>query len=202
MELMSKETDKIFAALSNAQKVMKGAAKDSTNPFYKSKYADLGSCIEAGKEALCQNGLCIAQTMEPLGDKICIATILGHTSGQWVKSLLPMPIEKGDPQTLGKAIAYCRRYAYAAIISLYQEDDDAESSMNRDKKPVQSYAPRKISEEQCAELDELLREVDNEEYVRKLAGYLKVPSLYDMDARDFERTMKSIEKKIQEQGVA
>jgi hypothetical protein len=125
----SAQLDKLFEALSIAQASMQGAKKDSENPFFKSKYADLHSVWEACKTALTANGLSVSQVMWPMGDKTVLVTILGHSSGQWIKSMLPLPLLKTDVQSLGATITYCRRFALASIVGVSQIDDDGETAM-------------------------------------------------------------------------
>src|SRR5580692_11069448 len=127
-EMMSPATDKIFAALCKAQSEMKIAPKDSSNPFFKSKYADLQTVWETIKEPLHNNGLCIIQTLKESGDNAALVTTLGHVSGQWIKSEIPMklrPIRMNKeaqlyeanltPQELCAMITYFRRTSKAAI---------------------------------------------------------------------------------------
>lgn len=128
----SQEVKDLFAALAKAQGEIKGAVKDADNPFFKSKYADLASVWDACREPLSKNGLSVIQTTEFIPELgICVATTLGHLSGQWVRGLLPIMAAKTDPQGIGSAISYARRYALAAIVGVFQVDDDAETAMNR-----------------------------------------------------------------------
>ncbi len=136
MDIMSAETKDIMQALAQAQGSMEGAKKDSTNPFFKSKYADLASVWDACREPLFKNGLSIVQLTQVSGTETHLITMLCHSSGQWMKSVTPLPIDKKDPQTMGKCITYCRRYALAAMVGVYQEDDDAESITKREEKPA------------------------------------------------------------------
>lgn len=123
----SQELKDLFAALSKAQAVIKGALKDSANPFFKSKYADLESVWEACREPLTKNDLSVVQTTEFVPEAgVCIMTTLGHASGQWIRGTLPIMAIKQDPQGIGSAITYARRYALAAIVGIVQVDDDGE----------------------------------------------------------------------------
>jgi len=137
MEAMqSAELDKLFMSLSKAQALIEGARETAKNPHFKSSYADLWDVWQACKKPLTDNGLCVVQTIEPSGDKTCLVTMLAHSSGQWIKSVLPMPIVKQDAQGLGSALTYCRRYALAAIVGVSPMDDDAEASMDRGNKAI------------------------------------------------------------------
>lgn len=125
----SESIGKLAEALSKAQGAMKGAKKDSENPFFKSKYADLASVWDACREPLSLNGLAIMQLTErePSGE-VAVETVLTHSSGEWMSSRVTMKALKDDPQGIGSCISYARRYALAAMVGVYQEDDDANAA--------------------------------------------------------------------------
>lgn len=136
MKMMQSETiAKLAEALSKAQSKFTGAVADSDNPFFKSKYADLESVWQAVKGPLTENGLCIVQ-LPVVSDKeneIGMVTQLMHTSGEWIQGEFSIPIVKRDPQAVGSAITYCRRYTLQAILCIPSVDDDAEGAMERGK---------------------------------------------------------------------
>jgi hypothetical protein len=121
----------LAAALAKAQAVLIGAKKDAANPFFKSTYADLQSVWDACRQPLASNGLSVVQTMDMTEFGPVLVTTLMHASGEWIEGRLPIWAVKQDPQGLGSAITYARRYALAAIVGIYQTDDDAESAMDR-----------------------------------------------------------------------
>jgi len=122
--------DKLAEALAKAQGAMEPAIKSSDNPFFKSRYADLYSTWQACREPLTSNGLSITQLPDDSSDGyVGIVTILMHTSGQWIKSKISTKLVKPDPQALGSAISYLRRYALQAIVGISTADDDSESAM-------------------------------------------------------------------------
>jgi len=124
----------LAGALSKAQGEMQAAIKDSVNPFYKSKYADLGSVWDAARPVLSKHGLCVMQTTEMQGDKVIMITTLVHTSGQWMKSYLPLNPSKNDSQGMGAAITYLRRYSLSALVGVVcDDDDDGETAVGRGK---------------------------------------------------------------------
>jgi ERF superfamily protein len=125
----------LAAALSKAQGEMQAAIKDKVNPFYKSSYADLGSVWDAARPVLSKNGLCIMQTTEmTTTNQIIMVTTLAHTSGQWVKSYLPLNPNKPDSQGIGAAITYLRRYSLSALVGVVcDNDDDGETAVGRGK---------------------------------------------------------------------
>tara|TARA_B100001029_G_scaffold72704_1_gene59378 strand:+ start:2426 stop:2890 length:465 start_codon:yes stop_codon:yes gene_type:complete len=127
----SDNIEKLADALSKAQSEMKGAQKKSTNPFFKSSYADLHTCIEASFPYLTKHGLSVIQgnDVDERGS-FYVTTMLLHSSGQWIKSKLKMPISKPDAQGVGATITYARRFALSAMVGISQYDDDGESITN------------------------------------------------------------------------
>ena len=122
---------KLAEALSKAQGSMKGAVKDSTNPHFRSKYADLESVWGACRDALRENALSVAQLAAPAtqAGHIAVETVLMHSSGEWLSGVLELPVTKYDPQGVGSAWTYARRYALAAIVGVAPvEDDDANTA--------------------------------------------------------------------------
>lgn len=139
------ETIKELAiALSKAQEEMPVVEFNATNPFLKSKYADLGSNIKTATPVLAKYGLSISQLPTSDGDKIGLTTLLMHTSGEWIESTIMMPVEL-DPnnkavslvQIAGKTLTYFRRYSFAAFLGMYAEEDvDGNGSKPASKKPA------------------------------------------------------------------
>jgi hypothetical protein len=124
LPLQSENINELSSALSKAQKDMSFAVKDSVNPFYKSRYADLGSVWDACRETLTLNGLAITQSLMPENDKIYLVTTLCHGSGQWMRSYMPLITSKQDAQGYGAAITYMRRYTLSALIGIVTDEDD------------------------------------------------------------------------------
>lgn len=119
-------------ALTQVQKEIEGAKKDSTNPHFKSRYADLTSVWEAIRDPLTKHGLCVSQVADSSDSgHVCIETILMHESGEYISGKMTLPVSKQDPQGHGSAITYARRYALAAIVGVCPEDDDAEGATDR-----------------------------------------------------------------------
>ena len=135
--MQSESIAALAAALSKAQASITGALKDSSNPFFKSRYADLASCWDACRKPLTDNGLAVIQTIDVGDVRPVLVTTLCHSSGEWVKSFCPILTKDDSPQGQGSGITYARRYALAAIVGLAQIDDDAEAAQARGKPPVQ-----------------------------------------------------------------
>lgn len=116
----------LVGALAKARKQFKPVIKEATNPFFKSKYADLAVVIDATKDGLSDNGLAVLQppAFERSTGTVEVLTLLAHSSGEWIRCSLDMPTSKGDAQGVGSAITYGRRYAYSAMVNVASEEDD------------------------------------------------------------------------------
>jgi hypothetical protein len=123
---------------------MGGAKKDSTNPHFKTAYADLASVWDACRAPLANAGLSVVQLVSSDATHAIIETILAHSSGEWVSSTLAVPLTKADAQGLGSAITYGRRYALAAIVGVCPADDDGEAAVAR---PTQRTQPATRAQE-------------------------------------------------------
>ncbi len=123
----------LAAALAKAQGDIKSAVKDATNPFFKSSYADLPAVVKACKAALSENGIAYIQTTDFLEQDLWLETILTHASGEWISGRYPVRPVKNDPQGMGSAMTYARRYSLAAMVGVVaeNEDDDAEAAHGR-----------------------------------------------------------------------
>lgn len=131
----SEGLDKIAPALVKAQSEMGGALKESKNPFFGSKYADLTSVWKSCKEALHNNGLSVVQSPVYTDGRIGVATMLLHSSGQFITDKYTLSVKKqNDPQADGSSITYARRYALAAFVGVCPVDDDGEMAMARHQK--------------------------------------------------------------------
>lgn len=130
----SSSIGELAMALSKAQAKMGHAKKETENPFFKSKYADLASVIEVAREPLGLNSLCYVQYVQKDEKSgIGLVTKLMHSSGQWIDSFLPLVLTKNDMQGLGSAISYARRYGLSSMLGIAQEDDDGNHASQRGK---------------------------------------------------------------------
>ena len=133
----SESISNIAPALLKAQKAITFAVKDSTNPHFKNKYADLSSVIEAIKAPLNDAGILFIQTPSPSeSGTLSLTTRLIHESGEWIEDTATIPLPRHDPQGFGSAMTYCRRYALAAAVGVYQDDDDGNAGSGAAKKSI------------------------------------------------------------------
>lgn len=127
----SQSIKELSSALCKFQSEMGKIKKDANNPFYKSKYATLSNILDAITEPLTRNGLAVSQF--PTGDNE-MTTILMHVSGEFIQASYRMTPVKNDPQALGSAITYQRRYALGAVLGLnIDEDDDGNKAAGKQK---------------------------------------------------------------------
>ena len=179
--------NELAAALCKAQAEMGGAVKDSSNPFFKSSYADLTSVIKAIKQPFADNGLSYTQFPVTFEDRIGVVTRLMHNSGQWLEMDYTLPTVKKDPQASGSAITYARRYALQSIAGIPTADDDAESAMLRgDDKKI-------VSDDQIIAIKKLLDETGADS--EKFCKWLKVRSVDQILAMHFDRAVAALEAK-------
>lgn len=206
----SEQINELVSALAKAQGEMQAAIKDKVNPFYKSSYADLSSVWDVARPVLGKNGLCIMQTTELVNNQIIMVTTLAHTSGQWVKSYLPLILKKDDSQGIGAAMTCLRRYALCAIVCIVcEEDDDGETAVGRGKaKNNPPPAPKqetptppleKINGAEIVSITSLLNQLD-EESKHGFFGWVKkcfnVDALTDLPRAGYEKCMNSLIAKI------
>jgi hypothetical protein len=121
--------DKISAALVKAQKAFGPALKSSTNPHFKSRYADLAACVEAVIDGLNSNDIALIQNTHECQDGVIVETMFIHSSGQMLSAgKLHVPAAKHDPQGYGSALTYARRYSLMAACGIAPEDDDGNAA--------------------------------------------------------------------------
>lgn len=202
-------------ALAKAQGEITGALKDSTNPFFKSKYADLASCWDACRSSLAANELAVVQTTqrgEPVridwevedsqtgevkkygidSHEIVIVTTLLHSSGEWISSPLPLVPRDITPQGIGTAISYGRRYGLTAMVGIAQIDDDGNAQSGRSNGNAEVKSER-ISASQLADLESLIEEVNADK--AKFLAYLKVDSLANVRVSNLKAAISALQSK-------
>lgn len=149
------ETKNICAAFVKAQKAFGPALKTHTNPAFKSRYADLGACIEAVIDALNGAGIALIQKQHPNDGGVTVETIFIHESGEMLSAgMLSVPAVKQDPQGYGSALTYARRYSLMAACGIAPEDDDgnaASKPKQQQQQQARQQAPRDTSPKATAQ---------------------------------------------------
>lgn len=133
----------LAAALVRAQRKMVNAKKDAKNLFFKSTYANLNSVREAVTPALNEEGISVLQLMIHHSEKNFVRTTLLHESGEYVCSDTEIVVkEANNPQALGSAISYARRYGLSSATSSGAEDDDGEAAVERKPNTTNPFGPK------------------------------------------------------------
>ena len=130
-QYQSENTTELAKALLNVQRIVQPIARDAENPFTKSWYASLNSIMDACRGTLIENGIWLCQYPVPVEqlNSLGLVNKLTHAeSGQWQSSLAVVPLPKADPQGMGSAMTYARRYALTAMLGMVTEDDDGEGA--------------------------------------------------------------------------
>lgn len=138
MESMrSEKIDSLLAALSKAMAMIEDPKRTAVNPYYNSKYATLQDVYESIRQPLQESGLVVMQVTKCEGDDVKLITTLYHIeTGEFISAEYPIqPSDPKNPQSLGSALTYARRYSLCTILGLAPEDDDANSAIPQ--KPTQ-----------------------------------------------------------------
>jgi len=144
----------IAAAFVKAQRAFGPALKTSTNPHFKSKYADLANCVEAVVDALNANGIALMQRTFECKDGVMVETVFVHESGEVMEcGMLHVPASKHDAMGFGSALTYARRYSLLAATGLATVDDDGVAASRRTE--IKST----VNENQIADLMAAMDEV-------------------------------------------
>lgn len=212
----------LVAALAKAQGKFQTAKFNKQNPHFKSKYADLSSIMDACRQPLSENGLMVMQYSEMIGEKLSLVTMIAHTSGQWIKSYLPLFPARMDSQSIGSCMTYAKRYSLSAMLGIVADEDhedDGETAVGRGKhveSPKKEAAkkenePQKISTEQLKVLRSLEAKLDDECH-KSISNWMKslnidklesVPvTKYQVFVAAFERAIQYIDQKVNSEQMA
>lgn len=194
----SSSLTKIAPALVKAIAAIKGATKDAKNPHFRNDYATLESVIDASREALSANDLCVFQALgEVIDGRLTCTTRVLHASGEWIQSVSHMRLMKDDPQGTGSTATYIRRYALMAALNVAPVDDDAEAAQGRQSaanghsdaptpEPKRADVKPPTLSERADRLASTLKAVKTPDELRR-AYDLGAKLCADLDAKDPER---------------
>ena len=148
MKRSSESIKTISPAILEAQKAIEAAIKTSTNPHFKSKFADFPDVVDAVKKPLNDNGIAFIQSVDRDEHGTFIETRLQHSCGEWIASYTPvLQKDASNPQHMGSGITYAKRYGLQAICGLPTEDDDgntASKPMDPPKAQIQPVTDSKL----------------------------------------------------------
>jgi len=144
----SPELQELAAALAAAQREMSNPRLDSVNPHFKSRFASLAGVRECVREPLAKHGLSYVQLLGSSDALVTCETVLMHKSGQWISGTFGVAPVKRDPQGMGSAATYARRYSLMAIVGVVGDDDDdgnsASTAPNGKQAPADDAESRMI----------------------------------------------------------
>lgn len=183
--LQSATIGAIAGALAKAQGAMRHAAKDSLNPHFKNKYADLAGVIDASRHALAANDIGVIQRNLPADRGVCVQTVLVHKSGEWISDAgLYVPASKTDAQGYGSALTYARRYGLSALVGVAQDDDDGNDAAKSAPaapaaKSAPARTPKKLNKAQTDTLVGLLMKAGRSEQQARESASVTKPEQFD-----------------------
>lgn len=207
---MSLDIGELAKALVMAQREMGTIPKDSTNPYFRSKYADLATVSGVLIPVLTKHGLSVSQLCET-SDKtgqyteeftdsktgkvskvivpyLClkVKTVLMHESGQWIAGELETAIAKNDPQGIGSAITYARRYSLMAIVgAVADEDDDGNAGSKEPERPSRAERPERPNRDNKSKTTESHDEPKSNKGIAKLHAIFTNAKLSEKAYKDF-----------------
>lgn len=140
----------IFKKIMTLKATIGAITKNSVNPFYKKKYANIDDWLSQIAPCLEDQNLLLIQPIEVIGESGMFENVI-HTriidldSGEEIESKFLLPFND-DPQSVGGLVSYYRRYALASLLGMPQDDDDANRASGKkvDPSPPQSDPVKKI----------------------------------------------------------
>lgn len=189
----SESIAKLAAALVKAQAEVENATKDSRNPHFKSGYASLASVIDTTKPVLSKYGLAVVQ-MPGFSDGLATLDCrLVHESGEWIEGTAGAPLQKNDPQGVGSALTYLRRYSLAALTGITQEDDDGNAASRA--VPTMEY----LSEFQAKDIHARIKATGSDE--KKFLAHMRALSVERIPANAYETAVRALDAKAAANGA-
>jgi hypothetical protein len=185
----SESIKELATAMAAAQGLMGSAIKGASNPFFKSKYADLGSVIQAIKAPFAAHGLSYVQFPITGDNSVGVITRLMHSSGEWLEQEYFIPLGKMDAQSVGSCLSYARRYSLQAIAGIPAEDDDGNAATQA--------KPESVTKAQAKVIGELIKQSGAN--TEKFCIAFKCADIASLSASNFDRAKELLEKKIGDQ---
>lgn len=143
----------LYLKLAEVKREVGKVSKNSKNPHFKNTYADLNALIDAVEPILLEKGLLMLQ---PIQNGNVTTIIIDCESSESIESAIALP-NLLDPQKLGSAISYFRRYSLQSLLSLQAIDDDATLASTPAKKPTLTTEAAMLNAELKTPLDAMLQ---------------------------------------------
>jgi hypothetical protein len=198
--MQSETVGALAGALAKAQGEIENATKNAKNPHFKSNYADLAEILNTARPVLARHGIAVVQSPSYEGGEVQLATTLMHESGEWIRGIASAPATKQDPQGIGSAVTYLRRYSLAAFVGIAQEDDDGQAaSRPRQQEPVREPEPPADAMATTDQVDLLCRLIKSSAFTddeRKAVQGMVARGLSKLKATDvIDRTMATLKER-------
>lgn len=174
---ISHATPELFAALAKAQGAIENASKNSANPHFKSKYADLAEVLNTIRPEFTANGLSVIQSTGFDGSLVHVTTVLAHASGGYITTTASCAPAKSDAQGIGSATTYLRRYSAAAVAGIAQEDDDGNAAAHNGKPAAITEAHKAAADDFAAAFESADTDAALNAIGKHLAGSKLPPAL-------------------------
>lgn len=187
--------NKIASAFIKAKKAFSPALKEKNNPAFRSKYADLGACIDAVDDALLDNGIAMYQETFEDASGVTVETVLLHESGESIRSgKLHVPASKQDPQGYGSALTYARRYSLMAACGIAPEDDDGNAASKQRPQQSSAQQPQQPAQKEYDHTTAIawLRESPSLEHAQHRAERMKPMAKTDAQRKELDRELGRI----------
>lgn len=187
---MEHATPELLTAYAEAQSEVENAAKNASNTYFSSKYADLAECLNTVRPVFAGKGLSIIQSSAYDGNLLSVTTVVAHAKGGYISAVSSCGISKTDAQEVGKATTYLRRYGLAAMTGIAQEDTDGNEISGKKSEPAPIPF---ISKEQAAQVEELVKST-NADLPRFLKLFM-IRNIADMRVTQFDNAIAMLGKK-------
>jgi hypothetical protein len=178
----------LFAALALAQGEIENASKNSANPHFRSKYADLAEVLNTIRPVFAKHGLSLIQSPGFDGSMVSVTTVLAHQSGGYMTSTASCVPAKADAQGIGSATTYLRRYGAAAVAGIAQEDDDGNAAAHNKPHAV-------VTAEQAATLRDMLDATGSD--TDKFCAVFGCDSVDALPASKYDNAVAALNRKAQ-----
>jgi hypothetical protein len=198
----SEDIKEIHKALAEVLLEIVNPPKGAKNPFYKSSYADLPSVLNIARTILPKYGLSFSQLIDVVDGKNYLITWLFHESGQWLKSTAPIITkDDNDPQKVGSAITYMRRYSLQAMLGIVGDDDDDDGNKATRSSKQENKSPEFLNKDQVDAIEEMLKKFpEKREGILKWADASSIDKITKDKFRTVLHTLERYEEEIDAKG--
>jgi len=179
----------LFAALAKAQGEIENATKNSANPHFKSKYADLAEVLNTIRPVFAKHGLSLMQSPGYDGSLAYVTTILSHEAGGYITGTSACVPAKADGQGIGSATTYLRRYSAAGMAGIAQEDDDGNAAAHNKPHAV-------ITPAQAATIRDMLEATESD--TAKFCAAFGSDSVDALPVTKFDAAMAALNRKAKQ----